>query len=162
MNRNRVQRDRQRSQVETSRHHIVYEIFPHTSGLAPVVPCDYFEIALYAEVDQYLPPDHPRSRETYSALMDVAELLIHRLPAHEPSMIGLSASYYTLHPPPSGEWTRAKLLRSVSLAFSNVGPYKSLDELPLFTALRTQLEALQISEFNFNREDEKDATQGRH
>jgi hypothetical protein len=150
---NPIRNDRQRFRKEARYQRIVYEIFPDLTWKAPGSSCDWFEVALHAELSEYLPPDHPRSREVFSALMDVAEFLIRRLPTQAPCMVELSASYYTLHPPACGDFLRTRLSRSLSVVFSGVEPY-NFDEPRLLTQLRTQLDLLSILGFESRRYDQ--------
>ena len=146
--------DRQRQPEGAGHQQIVYQIYPDLTWQAPDTSFDWFEIALHAEVDEYRPPDHRRSREAFSALITVAELLIQRLPLHTSCVVELSSSYYTLHPPACGDFTRTRLSRSLSLVFSSVEPYKHREEPPLLAALRTELALLNISKFETERWDQ--------
>ncbi len=130
---------------------IVYEIYPDLTWQAPDTSFYWFEIALRADLGDYLPPDEPRSREVFSALMDVAELLFQRLPAQAPCQVELSASYYTLQPPAGGDFIRTRLSRCLSLVFSSVEPYRHREEPRLLTELKTQLDLLNISRFEAHR-----------
>jgi len=126
------------------RFRVFYEIHPELALQAEDAPASWFEIALHAEGEECRSPDHPKSREAFSVLMDLADFLVQRLGAHAPYALDISASYQTLHPPASGDLTPPRLARTVSLVFSGVGPCTRLEEPRMLTQLRDELSRLDI------------------
>jgi hypothetical protein len=126
------------------RFRVFYEIHPELALQPEDAPASWFEIALHAEAEEPWPPDAPRSREAFSALMDMADFLVQRIGSHAPYSLEVSASYHTLHPPASGGLTRPGLARTVSLVFSDVGPCTRLEEPAILTQIRDELHRVGI------------------
>ena len=130
---------------------VFYEILPGLTWQPADMDLSWFEIALHAETEEYRPTGDPRSREAFSVLTDLAELLIKKIQAHAPYEVNLSASYYTLYPPACGDFHRTRLSRSLSLVFLNVPTYRKAVEPALLTELKTQLSLLGISRLAVDR-----------
>ena len=120
---------------------LFYEIYPaFTCHSAP----SWFEIALHAETEKIQPPDHPQSRDLLCRLMNIAELLLRKLPSHPQYSVDLSSAYYSLHPPANADFTCTKLSRTLSLVFSNTGTCTQREETSLQLDLENQLSQLNI------------------
>ena len=130
---------------------VFYEIVPDLTWQHADMDLSWFEIALHAETEKYGSSGDPRSREEFSVLMDLAELLIQKIQAHAPYDINLSASYHTLHPPACGDFRRTRLSRSLSLVFFNVLTHRKAEEPALLTELKTQLSLLGIPGLTVDR-----------
>ncbi len=130
---------------------VFYEIFSELTWYPSDSFLLWFEIALHAEADGYQPPNHPRSREVFSLLMELAEFLIQQMQSHAPYKVDLSASYYTLHPPACGDFRRTRLCRSLSLVFVNVTPYRKGEEPALLTEIMNHLSLLGIARLKADR-----------
>ncbi|MBA2702659.1 MAG: hypothetical protein H0U60_02270 [Blastocatellia bacterium] len=142
--------DPQGLREDTRRERVVYEIYPDLTWQPGDIPLSWFEIALLAEVEEYQPPGHPRSREVSSVLMELAEFLIQQIRSQVPPKVDLS-SCYTLHPLGCGDFSRPRLFLSLSLVFSDVVPYRKVEEPGLLTELKTQLSLLDISRLEVDR-----------
>jgi hypothetical protein len=143
MTRQPVPLDCHPSKVDIQRFGIWYEIYPDLT-LQAEAPVSWFEIALHAEVDQHRPSGDPKSRESFSVLMSLADLLIERIQGHAPYRLDLSASYHSLRPNAAGLPAPPALSRTISLVFSDVGPYTILEEPPILRQLRAELGLLRI------------------
>jgi len=141
----------QRLREALRRERVFHEIFPDLAWQSPDMDLSWFEIALHAEAEEYKPSGDPRSREAFSVLMDLAELLIQKIQAHAPYEVNLSASYYTLHPPACGGFRRTRLSPALRLVFFNVLAYRKAEEPALPTELKTQLSLLGISRLTLDR-----------
>lgn len=140
--------DCQRLREALRSERVFYEIVPDLTWQPADMDLSWFEIALHAETEEYKPAGDRRSREVFSVLTELAELLIRNIQAHAPYEVNLSASYYTLHPPACG---RTRLSRSLSLVFLNIPTYRKAVEPALLTELKTQLSLLGISRLAVDR-----------
>lgn len=143
--------DCQRLREVLRRERVFYEIFPDLTWQPADKGLSWFEIALHAESEEYEPAGEPRSREAFSVLMDLAELLIQKIQAHAPYEVTLSTSYYTLHPPACGDFRRSRLSRSLSLVFFNAPTYRKAEGPALLTEIKTQLSFLGIPRLTVDR-----------
>jgi hypothetical protein len=144
MTSHRIRSDCRNLQEAIRNRKLSYEIYPDLNWQTMVSPATWFEIVLHAETEEYRPPDHPKSQEVFSALMDVADLLIQQIPSHAPYSVDLSAAYYTVHPPGCGEISQTRLSRSLSLIFNNVGLHTNFKEHSILAHLKNQLSLLNV------------------
>ena len=142
--------DGQRLREDLRRKHVFYEIFPDIAWQPAGTSFSWLEIALHVEADRYQPPNHPRSREVFSLLVEVAGFLMGKQ-AGSPHAVHLSASYYTLHPPARGDFSPTRLSRSLSLVFLNMHPYRKGEEPAILTELKTQLSLFDIPRLEVQR-----------
>jgi hypothetical protein len=131
---------------------LFYEIYPDLRWQPTDSSVDWFEVALHAEMPGYRPPNHPHSREAVFALVGVADFLIQHIKSPALYSIGRTSPYFTLHPPASGDFTQTRLSRTLSLVFSNVGPYTQLREPSILTEIKNQLSELNVSRFQSSAE----------
>jgi hypothetical protein len=114
--------------LKTARHWgISYEILSDRRG---------FDVVLHAETRNCWPFPNSARGDCYSALMDVADLLVGEIPRGVLHQLELTSSHYTLHPPGLGE-IRPKLTRSITLMFTDVE-----DNSPILRALESALDQL--------------------
>jgi len=123
---------------------VSYEIYPDLTLQAEDVPGTWFEIALHIKVDEPHPPDHPESREAFSVLMGLADLLIQRVKPYAPYGLEMPPSYYTLLPLASDRHASPRLARTISLVFSGVGPYTVHEQPNILTRLKAELAHLGV------------------
>lgn len=140
----KMQLDDQRVPQASPYRPIFYEISPDLAFRPAAAPGFCFELALHAEMAEPLPPGHPKLGELLSVLIGVADLLIQRTQTHAPYELDLSASHYTLHPPPTGGTARPGLSRTIRLVFSGVTPAAAHGEPPLLTRIRKELRLCHI------------------
>ena len=79
-----------------------------------------------------------------AALTDVAKILIEQVRPGGRRSIDLSSVYFTLHPPASGNFTRTKLSRTLSIVFLNIGSYTLLRGPVILEQLENELSRLKI------------------
>jgi phytoene dehydrogenase-like protein len=137
---------------DVAKYRLFYEIYPDLRWQPEDSSADWFEVALHAEMEEYQPPDHQKSREAVSVLMDVAKVLIQQVHSRGPRSIELSRAYFTLHPPALGDFTQTTLSRTLSIVFSNIGSYTLLREPSILTELKNQLNHLNVSRFQRSAE----------
>ena len=121
---------------------VFYEIYPDLTLEATDTPDAWFEIALHSESEEYRPSDHPKRREAVSVLMGVADQLVERAKSHVPYRLEMPVSYHTLCPNEGSNQPGIAL--TVSLIFSDAGPYTQCREPGLLTQLRDELALLGI------------------
>ncbi|MBL8238116.1 MAG: hypothetical protein JNM66_11885 [Bryobacterales bacterium] len=120
-----------------------YEVYPDLALQGEDAPSNWFELALYAELNEWRPPDHPEVREAFAALMDIAGLLVERIQAHAPYSLEFVDSFHLL-PGAAPAQRIPRVARTVSLLFSNAGPCSPRQEPPILAQLREELRRLHI------------------
>jgi hypothetical protein len=144
MNRHLAQSESQALREDVRRLRVCYEVYPEIPLDAADEHGGWFEIALHAQVAEPHPSDHPNSREVFSTLMRLAEVLIQRIQSHAPYGLDLSPSYHTLHAPEGGDFSQTRLSKTVSLVFSNLAPRTHLEEPRILTQIQAELRLLDV------------------
>jgi len=144
MTRRQVRPSTRITHEDIAKYRLFYEIYPDLRLQPEDSSSDWFEVALHAEMEEYQPSHHPKSREAVAALTDVAKILIEQVRSRGRRSIDLSSAYFTLHPPASGDFTRTKVSRTLSIVFSNIGSYTLLREPLILEQLKNELSRLKI------------------
>lgn len=144
MTSHKIQLDGQAVQEDFGRLRVFYEIYPDLTLQVENAAGTWFEIALHIEVEEHRPPDHPKSREAFSVLMEVADRLVECVKSHVPYGLEMPMAYHTLHPRAAGRPAPPRLARTISLVFSDIGPYTLHAEPQILARLRAELAHLGI------------------
>jgi len=122
-----------------SRSQLSYEVYPSRTGARDESPEQWFEIALFLEVEEI----RPAHREGSLLLIGIADDLLQRVKSHAPFDLEMPPAYYSQHP--AEDQTQPRMAITLSLVFSGAGLYTTRGEEPaLLTQLRSELEALGI------------------
>jgi len=126
------------------RFRLFYEIYPELPGETEDTQVQWFEIALHLEVAEHRPNDHPENRMASLLLIGLADHLVQRVRSHARFALDMPASYNTLHPPAPKDQNQPRMALTLSLVFSDVGPYPPRETPGLLTQLRAELALLGI------------------
>lgn len=127
-----------------AKYRLFYEIYPDFRWQPEDSFADWLEVTLHAEMEEYQPSDHPKSRETVSVLTDVAKILIQQVESRGGRAIDLSSAFFTLHPPASGNFADTMLSRTLSVVFSKLGSRALRGEPNILTELKNELGRLNV------------------
>jgi len=144
MTRRQVRPSTRITHEDIAKYRLFYEIYPDLRLQPEDSSSDWFEVALHAEMEEYQPSHHPKSREAVAALTDVAKILIEQVRSRGRRSIDLSSAYFTLHPPASGDFANTMLSRTLSLVFSKVESYTPRREPTILTELKNELSRLNV------------------
>ncbi len=130
---------------------VFYEIFPPRPDPALDMTVDWFEIVLHAEADARRPLDGWAGQAAIALLKELIEFLVNQT-VDQSCERTLSSWYYTASPPPADQpLATMRLFRSVSLVLFNLPAYSQDDESPLLTAIKSQLQKLNVASIQIAR-----------